>query len=399
MFKRKFLFYLLVIFSFSLFYNSCRQADNPVDTSISSRGYLVSSIELKEFSTQELTTLAKIYNFTFPITTSIKAYKIIYMTIDNDGNEIQASGLVLIPQKGSPFNLITAQHGTQFLKSEAVSNLTAPYIEALAPAIFGYVIFMPDYLGFGVSTNMFHPYHYAKLTASAAIDMIRAGKKFLQSNNTLLTNKLFLMGYSEGGYATMAILKEVQENYSSEFKVTAAAPGAGAFNLSGTAKYLINSSNFDYPGYIPYVFLSYIKYYNLNIKLSDIFQEPYATRIPSLLDGTKNSGEITSNLTTDPTKLLTAQFILDYDGSGYQQLKSVISKNDNYNWKPLVPIRLFQGLLDRQVPYFNSQDALNAMKALGANVEFMPCTIGSQDHEESAIYWFLDTMVWFAKFL
>ena len=62
----------------------------------------------------------------------------------------------------------------------------------------------PDYLGLGVS-NMLHPYHYAEATASAVIYMVRAGKLFSNSSNELQHNsQLFLTGYSEEGYASMA---------------------------------------------------------------------------------------------------------------------------------------------------------------------------------------------------
>jgi hypothetical protein len=397
MFRCKNSFYFILILSLSLVYNSCKKSDDTVEPEINNRGDYLSVTELKEFSIAELSALAATRNITIPILYSIKAYKTIYLTIDNDGNYKKASGLILIPQKSGSYSLVSAQHGTQFTKSGgAVSDLGESFIEAMMPAVFGYITFMPDYLGFGASSDMFHPYHHAKLTANTCIDMIRAGKKYLKNQNIQTTDKFFLMGYSEGGYATMATLKEIQENYSSEFKITAAAPGAGAFNISGTASYMINADQIDYPGYIPYVLMTYIKYYKLNINLTDIFQEPYASRIPGLLDGSKDSPEITANLTINPKQLLTSKFIQDFNGSGYQELKSYIKQNDNYNWKPNVPIHLFQGLKDRQVPYFNSQDALTAMKALGANVTFVPCLIGSQDHVESALYWFIDTMAWFA---
>jgi hypothetical protein len=360
----------------------------------------VTSIEIKEFSIQELIQLSTEINYQIPIYNPIKTYKIIYITIDNDGKEIQASGLIVVPQKQGPFSIVSAQHGTQFKKSTgAASELGGSIYESLPPAVFGYIVFMTDYLGFGTSQNLFHPYHCKKLTASACLDMLRAGFKFCQNNNINLTNKLYLMGYSEGGYATMALHKEIEENYGSEFHITASAPGAGAFNLSETAKYYINAPKISIPAYLPYVFLAYLNYFNLNVKISDIFQEPYAGQMLILFDGTKSVSEINNLLSDQPQKLLNPQFIQDFNGSGYSDLKNVLGENNVYNWKPNVPIRLFHGVKDSQVPFFNSQNAYDVMKANGVkDIELVPCTIGSQDHSESAIYWFIDCMVWFSKF-
>ena len=46
------------------------------------------------------------------------------------------------------------------------------------------------------------------------------------------TDELFLLGYSEGGYATMALHRELQQFHSDEFTVTASAPMAGPWSTT-----------------------------------------------------------------------------------------------------------------------------------------------------------------------
>jgi hypothetical protein len=50
-----------------------------------------------------------------------------------------------------------------------------------------------------------------------------------------LDGRLFLIGYSQGGHATAAAHRELEARHANEFTVTAAAPMAGALDLSGTA--------------------------------------------------------------------------------------------------------------------------------------------------------------------
>ena len=79
----------------------------------------------------------------------------------------------------------------------------------------GYVVSAPDYLGYGASKALPHPYEHAASLASASADMLRATREFCQQQAVSVTQKNFLLGYSEGGYATMALHKYLEANYAS----------------------------------------------------------------------------------------------------------------------------------------------------------------------------------------
>lgn len=81
----------------------------------------------------------------------------------------------------------------------------------------------------------------------------------------LFNNQLFLAGYSEGGYATLATQKTIEENYQNELTVTASAFGAGAYDMLGTAKELLDSNNpaaLTYPAYVAFVLKAYDTIYS-----------------------------------------------------------------------------------------------------------------------------------------
>lgn len=379
---------------FVFFFNSCSD-NSPVGVDIKTRGELVSGTLAKEYTPQDINALG----IPFTIPNNVKVYKIVFKTIDGNNKEIQASGVVIIPQKSDSMSVLFHSHGSAFTKSEgAASELGNSIKEALLISGAGYVSFFPDYLGFGASKDMFHPYHIQKYYATSGVDFIKAAKKFCSDNATKLNNKFFIMGYSEGGYSTLALQKEIEKNYSTEIKITAVASGAAASSLTETSKTFSTSAKLAYPAYVLYIYKAYKTYYTLSYTANQIFNEPYASKVDSLLDGTKTGGQINSAITDSTAKLFTANFISTYNGSGFTELKNLFAENDLIDWKPIAPLRLFHGIKDITVPYKNSEMAYNSFKSKGSNVTLVTYSTGAADHGGSALPWFFDTLTWLGTF-
>ena len=59
-------------------------------------------------------------------------------------------------------------------------------------------------------------------------------------------------------------------------------------------------------------------------------------------------------------------------------LTAAVADNDIYDWKPQGPLALFHGTADDYVPFFNSQDAYDAMEKRGATqVQLRPIQGGN----------------------
>ena len=123
---------------------------------------------------------------------------------------------------------------------------------------------------------MLHPYHLKDVTATTVIDMLRASKHFCnQFEDIQYNSQLYLAGYSEGGYATMAAVKEIEENHTDEFNITISFPMAWAYDLSGTmVDLMLSEEPYADPFYLPYFVLSYIETYALG-EISD-FPKKYS---------------------------------------------------------------------------------------------------------------------------
>ena len=80
------------------------------------------------------------------------------------------------------------------------------------------------------NSNVYHPYHIKDSYTRAVIHMIRAVKQLSQTlineESFQYNDQLFLAGYSEGGYATLAAQAGIEHLYNEEFHITESFPMA-----------------------------------------------------------------------------------------------------------------------------------------------------------------------------
>ena len=301
-------------------------------------------------------------------------YRFTYKTTYKD-NLINVSGLLAIPQNTpTPPALLSAQHGTIFADTDAPSNFPASFTGFELFAATGYVTVIPDFIGYGVSKDIVHPYYDQKLSALTVVDMLKAAKYYLKSQNIAINNNLFLVGYSEGGYVTMAAQKEIETNPDHQLTLTAAAAGAGGYDLTGMLSGIAATSTYANPAFLAFIIQAYNTTYDWKRPLTDFFQEPYASKISTLLDGTKDIDAINQELTTSPTALFNPTFYANLTNpAGETTLKKALTDNSFLDWVPKSPTRLYHGTADESVFYQTSEATFNRFKAAGTtNVEFIP---------------------------
>ena len=166
--------------------------------------------------------------------------QIVYMTSGvHPGELTNASAAVLVPSGANcpgPFPLIAFGRATVMEKMQANADLTNPSTEMLMTffAAQGYAVVATDFLGYAASTYPYHPYTHAPTEASSIIDSIRATREAAPALGLKLNNKIMLSGYSQGGQASMATQREIEQALSGEFNVVAAAHLAGPYNISGS---------------------------------------------------------------------------------------------------------------------------------------------------------------------
>ena len=313
-----------------------------------------------------------------------KAYKIPYTTTDEEGNEVEVSGLFVIPT-GMPesikqigLSMVSDDHGTIFANADAPSviasnNGTPDGSSIILSALGGFATLQPDYIGFGDSYQKhYHPFILKKSLANCTIDFIKAVKTFATENSIKLNNQLFLTGYSEGGYASMATLQKIEAD--GELSVTMAIPMAGPYDLNRTAFGVLSQPKLSVPSFMANVAYSYAKAYDK--KLSTILNQPYANKLPALIDGSRARDLIDPELSYDTTGesgLFNPIFIGSFFADSNFWFRKAMVENSVHAWVPQTPVRLVQCQGDDVIPFVISEITQKTMKAMGAtDVELVP---------------------------
>jgi pimeloyl-ACP methyl ester carboxylesterase len=331
------------------------------------------------------------------VSTGVKQYKVVYKTKNTDGTEIQASGALIVPtgaKATTALSMVSYQHGTIFDDKQAPSYYSVDgegtIASLLATINAGYIVVAPDYIGYGASNTLPHTYEHREGLASASLDMLRAAKEAITKEKINWDEKLYIAGYSEGGYATMSLQKKIEEETGTEFNLRASSCGAGAYNKTLSFKTLVStpsSGNSQHNASYIWVLLTYDRVYKLNRPMTDYFAAVYAAQIQKEQQNARISGSLTTIL-SDAVKKGVA------DGTDTALLNAV-KDNDIFDWKPKTPTQLYHGTADTYVPFFNSQTAYDAMKKRGAtNVELIPISGG--DHGSSIQNYLLGTLSFFS---
>lgn len=362
------------------------------------RNIFVSAASLGSYSTIQLQALAVSKGFVVyaPLAKyGVDFYKIIYKTTYR-GKQIEASGSLAIPKNmPSAPAFLSAQHGTIFSDADAPSNFPTAFTGFELFASTGFVTAIPDFIGYGASNSTFPPYYDMQYSGSAVVDMLKASKYYLSTLKKTINNKLFLVGYSEGGYVTMAAQKEIETNADNNLTLTASAEGAGGYDLNTQLSAIGTMQSYPDPSFLALIINAYNITYSWNRPLIDFFMEPYASKIPQLLNGTLNNGQINSQLTTNLDSLFNPTFYSNLSNpSGEATLKAQMTANSFPNWYPKTLTKMYHGTADEAVFFQTSQTTYSRFIAAGSTqLTFIPIPGGT--HGTSVIPMMLDVLPWF----
>jgi len=378
----KYLYNLFFILFFSLLISSCEEDTIPVN-------YLHSHLKL--FSQEYENVLKSVENSEFSDVTKNAKYGISLYTITYKttylGEDIIASGLVSFPDTDDPVPMLSFHHGTESKHLDAPTDNLLTYSFFSNAASVGYIFLMPDYLGFGSSKQILHPYYRSDIIGNTSVDMLKAVKELAVLENYNFNGNVFLAGYSEGGFATMAAHKNIEENKPKGINLVASAPAAGGYDIVGMLDYFLNLETYPHPYYLAYVALSYKKTYQWDLELSDIFREPYASIIPNYFNGSYSGGEINNALTYNIDSLLTEEFKNNvHTSSKYSEIIDAFENNSLDNWVPKTKMYLYHGTDDIAVPYDNSVATYNKLINLGASSSILTLnTLQGKDHASGSL--------------
>ncbi|MGL4630201.1 MAG: alpha/beta hydrolase family protein, partial [Leadbetterella sp.] len=329
----------------------------------------------------------------------VETYKIVYKTKNTDGKEINASGALVLPigLQGTTA-LASYQHGTILPEREFLApsyfNIASEATVGSFLASTGYIMAMPDYIGYGESKNLPHPYEHRASLAESSVDFLFAVKEFLTKEKSPWNQNLLLTGFSEGGYATLSLQKLIEEKYANDFKLKASAVGAGAYNKTKTVEQLFSTKSSgettNNKSYI-WVLQTYHRLYNISKPLASHFVEPFASDI------SKNGFQV--NINRSFNEIIEPTFKDQILKNSDVAWKDAIKDNDLLDWKTTTPTRFYHGLNDTFVPVLNSETTVASLKAKGStDVSFIPITNGTHSNQTTLTQYYLGTLDLFSLY-
>ncbi|WP_025599436.1 alpha/beta hydrolase family protein [Burkholderia sp. WSM2230] len=235
-----------------------------------------------------------------------------YRTIGGAGEAATASGALMIPQGegptcSGPRPMMLYAHGTTAYSKYDLADVTRTDPDnggaseglsvAAMYAAHGYIVAASNYAGYAGSNLSYHPYLNADQQSADMIDSLRAARVVLNGDGSRAAisenGKLFITGYSQGGFVALATHRALQ---AAGVSVTASAPGSGPYALAATADAIIAGQvNLGSTLFTTLAVTGYQRAYkNLYRKPAEFFEAAYAPGIEQLLPSVQSLDSIFS---------------------------------------------------------------------------------------------------------
>lgn len=354
--------------------------------------------ELKEF--MSITTQPDDYLGSFPAPKyAVKLYKITYPSVvpERSNQPTIASGLLAVPDgAASALPMISYQHGTVFDRTYVPSqpeNSTETRLMLAGFASQGYIVIGADYFGRGDS-DLPDSYLVKASTQQATYDMLLAARSVLSALGTAPT-QLFLSGWSQGGWATMAFLQKL-ENVGEP--VTAAAVASGPMDISLLVNRWANNPQPVDAVYLPAALAIQLQakaYYNEMSHIEDAaIRTDYLAAARDFYAGRIDYWAFAKKTPVKLADFLTDSFRADI-AAGRGPYWQLLDASQVYRWRRKTPVRSWYGGVDEVTPVALAELPVLASTLTGG-AAFEALDAGAKaDHRAVFIRAILDQKPWF----
>ncbi len=309
-----------------------------------------------------------------PARNAVKLYRVSYPSfVPEQGNRpIAATGLLAVPDTAdTTFPMVSYQHGTVYGKEQVPSFPDQSPETQLMIAQFagqGYLITGADYFGMGASKEP-EGYLVKGSHQQATYDMLVASRAVL-ADLKLADSKLFLSGWSQGGFVTLAMLERLEAvGMPVKAATTASAPADAFAAFNGflnfprkidaswiTTIFILNVFSFENYHNMPGLARALLTDETYEISRKAYYREPFdPAAVP-----------------TDLRKLIRPEYFdaQFFANSAYGRL---VAQTSAYRWVIKTPVRTYYGLTDEAIRIEIGQLPMTYQKAIGNDkVEAVP---------------------------
>lgn len=285
-----------------------------------------------------------------PARNAVRLYRVSYPSVipERGNRPTVATGLVAVPDTGgASFPMVSYQHGTVYGKQEVPSFPEQSPETQLMLAQFagqGYVVIGADYFGLGGSAEP-EGYMVKGSHQQATYDMLMAARAVL-ADLRITTPKLFLSGWSQGGFVTLAMLEKLESaGVPVQAAVTASAPADVFAALNG----FLNFPRKIDASWVPTLFIlssfSFENYYGVPGLARSVLTDDYFELSRKAYERLPFDA---SAVPTDLRKIIRPEYFDPqfFANSAYGRL---VAAAQAYRWVVKTPVRTFYGETDEAI--------------------------------------------------
>ncbi len=254
-----------------------------------------------------------------PVPCGIDVQYLKYGTVGANGEATTATAALMIPT-GTAARCTGARpivlhaHGTaveqRYNMADFTDSTNPGYNESQVLAAMyaaqGYIVVAPNYAGYDTSTLGYHPFLVESQQTKDMLDALTAAKAALPTLISPVTasGKLYVSGYSQGGYVALATHKAMKTDPATIAKlaslgltVRGSAPMSGPYAMQTYGDAIVSGR---VPAgstqLMPMLLTGYQKSYgNIYATTSDLYESTYATGIESLFPGPLSYSNLVSS--------------------------------------------------------------------------------------------------------
>lgn len=272
---------------------------------------------------------------------------------------IHTSGVVLIPTAQKARGEVVYCHGTisptrknsepSYIKNyhsdtaKIYSNLNYPFLMAS----MGYVVYVPDYIGYGKSEQISHPYAQFKPNAEDFYQHYQAFHPKVK-NKIEVEDSIFITGISEGGAIAMGIHRVFEEHANKTIAWSSLC--SGPYDLNESIHWFSSKEKANPFSCAAYKWSAYELCNAERIPLDSILRKP-----PKKAEKIYKSSSLL--FTTKKPKKIFTENALNSILSRESKLNQMLKDHSPVYFKPKSPIYLYHGEVDDLVPFENTLKA------------------------------------------
>lgn len=317
-----------------------------------------------------LITKAHITDSTYYADKSFTAYNFVYPSKDPYGNDVMLSGTITfgdeVKDNAYAKGLLLYNHYTVYRADQCPSK---GYLsDQKFFSLVNLITISPDYYGFGTTGSKNQGYCISQANAQAAVDALLAAKQIMADKGYSWSDRLFNLGYSQGGQTTMGVVRLVAEKYP-DIDITYTFAGAGVYDLPETYRQFLSATFAGVPSTVVSVMLAYNQYKNLGIAREAMLTEPVLSHIDDWILSKKYSlEEIDSMIGPLTVDQYTTETMRDTTSSlSHTMMAALDLDNLCKGWTPRgnEKIMLFHSSMDDFVPVANTENLYNFLIGSG----------------------------------